>query len=39
MKIYRAVHIDNSEDAKEKRRLYMREYRKKQRDAKKYIII
>jgi len=33
MKIYRTQHIDNSEEAKEKRKLYMREYRKKQRES------
>ena len=34
MKIYRAQHIDNSDEAKEKRRLYMIEYRKKQKEKK-----
>jgi len=32
MKIYRECNKDNSEEAKEKRKLYMREYRKKQRE-------
>lgn len=32
MKIYRAQNIDNSDEAKEKRKLYMQAYRKKQKE-------
>jgi len=33
MRIYRLQHIDNSDEAKEKRRIYMLEYRKKKRES------
>ena len=33
MKVYSEKNKDNSDEAKEKRKLYMREYRKKQRES------